>query len=163
MATTGPYYSTQLTNIRATPPVALAVSDHSGKLRIAYFDYTQAAGGTANDIIHLVRLPAGRVRIIGGLSQIYHNLTTASATIDIGWAAHTDLDGVAVAADVDGLDDGISTEAAGTIAVGTVAAVAALGGNKLLNSQEGIDITLKCIKLPAASDTVAGHIAYVMD
>ena len=163
MATTGPYYSTQLTNIRAVPQVALAVSDHSGKLRIAYFDFTQAAGGTAGDIIHLVRLPAGRVRIIGGLSKVYHNLTTASATVDIGWAAHTDLDGTAVVADVDGLDDGVATETAGTVAVGTVAAVAALGGNKLLNSQTGIDITLKCIKLPAASDTVAGHIAYVMD
>ena len=157
MATTGPYYSTQLTNIRATPPVALAVSDHSGKLRIAYFDYTHGiVAGTAADVIHLVR-------IVGRLSAIYHNMTTGGNTVDIGWEAHTDLDGSTVAADPDGLDDGISVETAGTILVGTVAAVAALGGNKLLNSQTGFNIILTSVGIPAASDVVAGHIAYVMD
>ncbi len=151
MATTGPYYSTQLTNIRATPPVALAVSDHSGKLRIAYFDYTHGiVAGTAADVIHLVRLPAGRVRIVGRLSAIYHNMTTGGNTVDIGWEAHTDLDGSTVAADPDGLDDGISVETAGTILVGTVAAVAALGGNKLLNSQTGFNIILTSVGIPAA-------------
>lgn len=163
MATTGPYYSTQLTNVRAVPPVALFVSDHSGKLRIAYFDYTQVAEGTAGDVVHVVNMPAGRVRIVGRLSAVYHNLTVGSATMHIGWNAHVDLDGVVVAADPNGLDNSVATETAGTVTIGTVAAVLALGGNKLLNSQTGFNITITMVGVPAANDSLAGHVAYVTD
>lgn len=157
------FYSTEMTNILAVPSVPLSPVDHHGKVRYAKVTYLQVAAGDAGDIIQLCKLPAGRVRLIGRLSSLYHNLTTGSNTIDIGWAAYTNLDDTAVVADPDGLDDGIDVETAGTILVGTVAAVLAVGGNKLFESQEGVVITLTSVGIPAESDTIDGFIAYVCD
>ena len=157
------FYSTEVTNINAVPPVPLAPVAHHGKVRIAKVTYLPVAEGDAGDLIQLGKLPAGRVRLLGRLSNLYHNLTVVSATLDIGWAAYTDLDGVAVDADPDGLDDGIVAETAGTILVGTVAAVLAVGGNKLFESQEGVVIVLTMVGVPAANDTIDGFIAYVLD
>ena len=157
------FYSTEVTKINAVPPVPLAPVAHHGKIRFAKVTYLQVAAGDAGDLIHMCKLPAGRVRLIGRLSSIYHNLTTGSNTIDIGWAAYIDLDAAAVAADPDGLDDGIDVESAGTINVGTVAAVLAVGGNKLFESQEGVIITLTSVGIPAQDDTLDGFIAYVLD
>ncbi len=157
------YYSDEMTNILAVPPVPLSPVDHHGKIRIAHVNYDQVSAGSAGDIIQLCKLPAGRVRLLGRLSNIYHNLTTASNTIDIGWAAYTNLDATDVVADPNGLDSGVDVETAGTINVGTVAAVLAEGGNKLFESEEGVVITLTSVGIPAASDSIVGFIAYVSD
>ena len=157
------FYSDEMTNILAVPSVPLSPVDHHGKVRFAKVTYVQVAAGEAGDIIQLCKLPAGRVRLLGRLSNLYHNLTTATNFADIGWAAYVGLDGVAVASDPDGLDDNIDVETAGTILVGTVAAVLAVGGNKLFESQEGVVITLTSVEIPDADDTIDGFIAYVLD
>ncbi len=157
------FYSTEVTKLNTVPPVPLAPVAHHGKIRFAKVTYLQVAEGTAGDFVHLCKLPAGRVRLIGRLSSLYHNLTVASATLDIGWMGYTDLDAAAVAADPNGLDSGVAAETAGTILVGTVAAVLAVGGNKLFESQEGVTIVLTMVGVPAANDTIDGFIAYVLD
>lgn len=159
----GTYYSEEVTNINAVPPVPLSPVDHHSKVRFAKITYLQVAAGDAGSIIHLCKLPAGRVRLIGRLSSLYHNLTTGSNTVDIGWLAYVDLDAADVAADPDGLDDGVSVEAAGTINLGTVAAVLAVGGCKLFESQEGVTLTLTSVGIPAENDVLDGFVAYVLD
>lgn len=156
--------STQIANVNAVPPVALAPSEHHGRIRIAFFDWLNGlVAGDAGGVISVVKLPAGKVRLLGRLSSIYHDMTTGSNTIDIGWAAYTDIDGEVVAADPDGLDDGISVETAGTILVGTVAAMITTCGQKLFESQEGVMITVTSVGIVAASDVMQGHFAYVLD
>jgi len=157
------FYSDEMTDVRAVPSVPLSPVEHHGKVRYAKVTYLQVAAGDAGDLIQLCKLPAGRVRLIGRLSSLYHNLTTATNFADIGWAAYVGLDGIAVDADPDGLDDNIDVETAGTILVGTVAAVLAVGGNKLFESQEGVIITLTSVEIPAENDTIDGFIAYVLD
>ena len=160
MATT---YSDEITNINATPPVALSPIDHHGKLRVAQVTYEQVANGDAGDLVHLARLPAGRVTLLGPLCNLYINATTASMKIDIGWAAYTNLDGTAVVADIDGLDDNLDAEAAGAFPVGTVSAVAVLGGRKTFESESGVIITLTMVTDVVAGDDVNGYLVYVSD
>lgn len=156
--------SDQVENLNSTPAVPVSVADLHGKVRIAFFEWDNGlVAGDAGGVIDIVKLPAGRVRVLGRLSSIYHNFTTGSNTIDIGWKAYTDLDGAAVAADPDGLDDGIDVETAGTINIGTVAAVLAECGQKLFESQEGVTLTVTSVGIVAASDKMVGHIAYVLD
>ncbi len=157
------FYSDEMTNILAVPPVALSPVDHHGKIRIAHVNYDQVAEGSAGDIIQLCKLPAGRVRLLGKLSHLYINLTVGSATVDIGWAAYTNLDATAVAADPDGLDDGLDVDAVGIFTVGAVAAVLAEGSNKLFESESGVIITLTSVGVPAAADSIVGFLAYVCD
>ena len=156
--------STQFANINAVPPVALAPSEHHGRLRIAFFDWLNGSvAGDAGGVVSVVRLPAGKVRLLGRLSSIYHDMTTGGNTIDIGWLAYTDIDGEAVAADPDGLDDGIDVETAGTILLGTVSAVLATCGQKLFESQDGVTITVTSVGIVAAADVMQGHLVYVLD
>lgn len=156
--------STQVAKIIAVPPVALSPVEHHGRMRTAFFDWLNGiVAGDAGGVIDIIKLPAGRVRLLGRLSSIYHDMTTGGNTIDIGWAAYTGLDGVAVVADPNGLDSGVSVETAGTINIGTVAAVLAVCGQKLFESQEGVIITVTSVGIVAASDIMQGHLTYVLD
>ncbi len=95
---------------------------------------------------------------------MYHNLTTGTVDLDVGWAAHTDFDGADVVADEDGLDDNIDCETAGVIRLGTVAAVLAEGQSKVFESQEGVIITATIkTAVIAADDSLRGYIAYILD
>ena len=79
------WYSDQMTNINAVPSVKLPVSDMTGKLRAAKVSWIKSAvAGEAGDVIEICQLPAGRVRLLGYSSALYHNMTTGSNTIDIG-------------------------------------------------------------------------------
>lgn len=156
--------STEYANIYTTKPQVMnATSDWHGRVRIAYFSHTQSGAGDAGSSVAAVTLPPGRVRLLGPLCNIRINWTTASATLDAGWDAYTDLSGTAVVADPDGLDDGIDVESAVSIPLGTVAAVAATGGTKVFESKDGITIRLTSPGVLAASSTAVGFVAYVLD
>ncbi len=156
------FYSTEMTKLNTVPPVPLSPVAHHGKLRIAKVTYLQVAEGTNLDVIELCKLPAGRVRLIGRLSNLYIDLNSASQIIDIGWKAYVDLDGADVAADLVGLDDALDVDTVGTFLIGSVTLVA-VGGNHLFESQEGVIITMSCDIKPLANDTIDGFIAYVLD
>ena len=97
--------SAEYTIETATPIVKSNTVDKHGKLRTLFFSHDQDGAGDANSTVTLGKLPPGKVKILGGLSRFYCNWVTSSQTMDIGWKAYTDLDGDAVALDVDGLVD----------------------------------------------------------
>ena len=160
--------STEYANANASPPVKNAPTETHGRIRIMYFSHDQAAGGLADSTIRLGRLPAGRVRVLLGLSRAYVNWVTGSAFLDLGWEAYTSsATGLAVAEDVDGLVDNIPVESAVLYDLGTLAtlpaAILATGGTKVFESKNGVVITALSITAIAAGDDIAGYLAYVID
>ena len=153
--------STEYTNATANPVVQNAVHDYHGRVRIAYFTHDQDGAGDATSSVALCALPAGKVRVLLSSSNAYVNWTTGSATLDLGWDAYTNTDGNAVAADVDGLVDGLDVNTAGyqTFGAGTTAT----GGTHLFESQGGVVIRATSPGAIAAGDDLVGYIMYVVD
>ena len=154
--------SDQITNQVAVPPVMANANEIHGKFRILYFNFTQgAAAGDAGSLAELVKIPAGSVRVILPLSRIAFSAMGASRTMDLGWLAYTDLNNDAVAADPNGLDDGVDVSSAGSVnPSGTV------GGAEtyLFESNGGLTLTAQINDgtIPAAA-TLDGYIVYIQD
>ena len=153
--------STEYTNATSTPVVQNAVHDYHGRVRIAYFTHDQDGAGDAGSSVALCSLPAGKVRVLLSSSNAYCNWTTGGATLDLGWDAYTNTDGTSVAADVDGLVDGLNVEAAGYQNFG--ANTTATGGTYLFESQGGVVIRATSPGAIAAGDDLVGYIMYVVD
>ena len=77
------------------------------------FKHTQSPAGDANSTINLVRLPAGRIRILQDGTRLYHSAYGSSRVLDVGWLAYTAFDGADVAADPDGLASKLNVSGAG--------------------------------------------------
>ena len=129
------------------------------KVRFAHFEFTQgAAAGDAGSTADLVKLPAGNVRLLPGMSKVYHSALGASRTLDIGHPAYTGADGVAVAAD----DDAFT--AAGALDVssaGTNVAFDAAVRKFDMFSRGGITVQgiVQGGTIPAGA-TIFGYVAY---
>lgn len=169
-------YSTEYTQAFVTVPSSnLATDEMHGKLRIAFFTCDQSGAGDATSSFAICKLPPGRVRIMLGMSGAYVNWTTASATLDLGWDAYTDQDGVAVSADPDGLVDGLDVDAVGfrsfwgnaTGALNTnftPAAIDATGATKVISSQGGVVLRATSQDQAIVSgDDLVGWIVYVTE
>ena len=155
--------STEYAATLATPLVKASAVSNTGKLRTLAFSFNQSGVGDAGSKIVLGKLPAGRVKIIGGLSRFYCNIVAGSATIDIGNQAYTDTSGTAVAEDVDSMVDGLDVDTAGYFTMeGNTAAQKLLGGNHKFNSNDGVIIQIKSIAALANDDDVAGVITYIV-
>ena len=153
--------SDQITNLEASPPVIENSHNLHGRLRVAYFSHTQSGAGDANSTVKVAKLPPGKCRLLGALSRIEHNWSVATVDMNVGWAAYTDLDGAAVAADADGLDAAIDVDSAGAIAIGSALGTA---DSKVFESRDGVDIELQAVAAGLADgDTVEGYLVYVMD
>lgn len=87
----------------AIPPVIDQAYNSYGKLRMQKINYTQLATGTDGDELNLIKLPPGRVSLIGGLSYLRFSAWTASTVIKVGWLAYKDPFGVDVAASLSGI------------------------------------------------------------
>ena len=161
--------STQYANTVAVPSVMNDPSDHHGRMRIMYFSHDQDGAGDATSSVALGKLPAGKVRLFMGLSRAYVNWTTSSATIDLGWDAYIDLAGDAVAADPDGLINGISVDTVGYFSLegasgSTGAPLKATGGTKLFESQGGVLIRATTQDVAIVDgDDLAGYMVYTID
>lgn len=159
--------TTEFAGIYTTkPPVLVSTTSWHGRLRMAYFVHDQIGTGDAGSSVALIKLPAGTVRLILPLSYIYVNWTTASATLDLGWDAYTDLNGTAVLADPDGLVDGLDVETAdvfGAEELTTLAGLAATAWTRLFQSKEGVTIRATAPGVIAAGDDISGVFAYVQD
>ena len=155
--------STEYTNAYSTSPVvANPTSSVHGKVRIAYFTHDQSGAGDATSSVALCKLPAGRVRVLLSSSNAYVNWTTASATLDLGWDAYEDIDGTAVAADPDGLLDGLDVDAVGYQNFG--ADQTATGGTYLFESKDGVVIRATSQDVAIADgDDLVGYLMYVVD
>jgi hypothetical protein len=154
--------SAQLANSAGEPRVMNPTTEAHGRLRFARFSYTQAGAGDAGSIARLARLPKGRVRVILPLSRIAFSAMGASRTLDLGWEEYLAADGSgAVAADPNGLDDGVDAASAGAVVPGGT-----VGSDEtmLFETMTGIVLTAQINDgtIPDAA-TLSGHIAYVMD
>lgn len=130
-------YSAEYTNMTAKPPVLADAAVSYGKLRLLQFTFTQgAAAGDAGSSAALVKLPAGKVALIGALSRIECSAFGAARTLDIGWDAYKDKNGTAVVADDNGLTDNLDVSAA---AAADLTQLAVLGGGiKVFESLNGV-------------------------
>ena len=156
--------SAEYTIQTTTPIVNSSTVDKHGKLRTLFFSHDQDGAGDANSTVTLGKLPAGKVKIIGGLSRMYVNWVTSAQTMDLGWKAYTDLNGDAVALDVDGLVHGLDVDAVGYQDMeSNIAAGKLKGGNYTFESRDGVEITALAIAALVDGDDLNGYITYVVD
>lgn len=82
------FYSSEVTNQNAAPPVRIKVNRGGGRLRywLGVFTNPAAGGAAAADTIAFVRLPRG-TRIAGWLSFVSWSTGAASCTMNLGDAA----------------------------------------------------------------------------
>lgn len=137
-----------------------------GEVQTMYVTHTQSGAGDATSSVALCKLPAGRVRLLLPECYFYVNWTTASATIDLGWDAYTALsDGSTVAADPNGLLDGLSVESADVIGfeeLTTLAGLATSAYTKVFESRDGVVIRATSEDTAIANgDTISGVIKFI--
>ena len=156
--------STEYTNATATPVTLNEANVYHGRVRIAYFTHDQDGVGDAGSSVALCSLPAGKVKVLLKSSNAYVNWTTSSATLDLGWDAYTDIDGDAVALDIDGLIDGLSVDTVGYFTLeGALAAVKATGGTYTFETQSGVVIRATSPTAMVDGDDLVGYLLYVVD
>jgi len=156
--------STEYTNATATPVTLNEANVYHGRVRIAYFTHDQDGTGDAGSSVALCSLPAGKVKVLLAASRAYVNWTTSSATLDLGWDAYTDIDGDAVALDIDGLVDGLSVDTVGYFTLeGALAAVKATGGTYTFETQSGVVIRATSPTAMVDGDDLVGYLLYVID
>ena len=155
-------YSTEYNTAYVANSGSLETNVQGGRVRCAYFTVAQDGAGDAGSSAALVKLPAGKVRLLASQSKAYVNWTTSSATLDLGWDAYTSPDGTAVTADADGIDNGIDVDAAGFQTFGS--ALTATGGTKLFESKDGVVIRATSTDVAIADgDDLVGFLLYVVD
>ena len=156
--------STEYTNATATPVTLNEANVYHGRVRIAYFTHDQDGTGDAGSSVALCSLPAGKVKVLLAASRAYVNWTTSSATLDLGWDAYTDIDGDAVALDIDGLVDGLSVDTVGYFTLeGALATVKATGGTHTFETQGGVVIRATSPTAMVDGDDLVGYLLYVVD
>jgi len=111
-----------------------------GGLRVANFKFTADGTGTLA-ATPVVQLPAGSLVIYRLLCGAYSSDQASSATLDLGYAAHTDETGTAVNAAGDVILDGYAIDATVQAALAGTGTNAANLPPLRLNSQSGINIT----------------------
>jgi hypothetical protein len=162
--------SVEYANQIAHPPVEMEANYFYGKIRLYRFSFTQNANvGDIASIQKLVRLPAGKINLIGPLSWFKNSAYTATATIDIGWEAYRDKSGAVVAADQDGLVDGHLATASQTVSftnptTGVAGVGLATDLTKTFESSSGVVITAQNLvaTIPAGA-TMKGFIAVAVE
>jgi len=149
-------------SVQVAATTKLSANQQHGVIRYAQFDFTQgAAAGDATSTAALVKLPAGKVRVLLSQSFVAFSAMGTATTMDLGHLAYVDQDGVDVAVDPNDLDDGVDVSSAGTlIPAGTLGG----GENKEFSSRSGVTITAQFndAELPIGG-TLNGHFAYVVD
>lgn len=154
--------STEYGNINSSPPVIQDAHVTKGKVRCAFFTHNQSGAGDATSSVAIAKLPAGKVRLLASQSKAYVNWTTASATLDLGWDAYVDINGDAVAADPNGIDDGLGVDTAGYQTFGNV--LTATGGTKVFESRDGVVIRATSQDVAIADDDdLVGFLLYVVE
>jgi hypothetical protein len=139
MAISAPAKSTQYTNYTASPQTFVKPSDWGAKLKASHAKLTFTAAGSttaAAGDISLIRMPAGRVRILSDLCRVICPAGTATSDLDIGYGSYTGQDGVAVSGDGDALAASVD------VGGGAIDAAFSLPANGILeiDSRDGFDI-----------------------
>ena len=156
--------STEYTNATASPVTLNEANVYHGRVRIAYFTHDQDGVGDAGSSVALCALPAGKVKVLLSQSKAYVNWVTSSATLDLGWDAYTNISGTAVAADPDGLVDGLDVDTVGYQTLeGALAGIIATGGTYTFETQSGVVIRATSPTAMVDGDDLVGYLLYVVD
>ena len=156
--------STEYTNATATPVTLNEANVYHGRVRIAHFTHDQDGVGDAGSSVALCALPAGKVKVLLSQSKAYVNWVTSSATLDLGWDAYTNISGTAVAADPDGLVDGLDVDTVGYQTLeGALAGIKATGGTYTFETQSGVVIRATSPTAMVDGDDLVGYLLYVVD
>ena len=155
--------SVQLTE-GTTTPLRLYPTDLHGKLRIARGTYTAPAELAAGTTIEMLKLPAGRITLLGHLSRYSVSALGAGRTLDIGHLAYIKGDQTVnnadqlQAADVDAFVDGDDVSSAVT------AEVISTNLTIDLYSKTGITLTMTVLgDVIDAAETFELVVLYVQD
>ena len=128
--------SVQYGNQVAIPPVIMEAEVHYGKLRVVKFNFTQSGAGSAASIARLYRLPAGKVMLCCGQSQVKTSAFGSSRVLDIGYAQYIGQTGAVVSADPDAINNDIDVSGAAT----TIPGAALADGTITFNSRAGVTL-----------------------
>jgi hypothetical protein len=139
---------------------ALNAPDH-GKVRVLSFEHTQAVAGDANSISTLIKLPAGRIRVLTNMSKIATSAFGSSRVLSVGFAAYEEADGTPVTADPDYFASAVDVANATSFVLDESTTPAL---SQELNSKNGIVINATTTggTIPAAA-TIKGYILYVVE
>lgn len=140
--------------IQAAPATGKLQPADMGEVRLAYFSHTQDGAGDADSTVELIKLPAGRVRVIGHLSRVETSAFGSSRTLAIGHAAAAAVGGEAIAADDAAFAAATSVASAGGFACTGMPLIETEGGIRVLATVAGGTIP--------DSATVEGAIAYMV-
>jgi hypothetical protein len=135
----------------AVPPTALDTTEQAGRVRIVHFD-TGTIDAAQNDLINLIKMPAGNVRILAlrGVKPAYG----AGATLDIGHTGYTNLSGTAVVASEAAFVAALDVAAAGDLDKVIDVQIQSRGGFTVQAKLEGAN---------PASGQLKGWLEYVVD
>lgn len=150
--------------LRSTDPRtngALEPQDSGIILRVLPFSHTQLVAGTTGSNVLLRKLPAGRVLFFPHLSRIDFSAQGTGADVaDIGYAAYTGEDGVAVVAALTAFDNDIAIENAATAFMGSDFAAGSNGAVEF-NSATGVDIIVTlAVTSVEVGETMKGYLVF---
>jgi hypothetical protein len=150
-------YSDEVTAIRADSfSAGLTIR---APLEVYFVTFEQDGAGDANSLVDLIDIPPGKYVLLGDLCSLDVSALGTGTTMDIGWTAYTNSSNTAVAADIDGLDDGVDVSSDVTIAMGTNTAVCDGAGRKAFDSKSGVRIQAKILGAGIPDDaTIEGFI-----
>ena len=149
-------YSTQRTNNRATPVVMNKANELGGRIRVAHGVY-EAASLASGDVIEMFILPDGARLLEGSLA---HDALGSSTTLSVGYAAHTNAAGTAVAAAAAAYKAAAASTSAQKV---DILATLALGsGTETDTNEDGVAVTAT-MGGAAGTGTIEITMKYVVD
>ena len=149
-------YSAQRTNSRATPAVMNKANELAGRIRVAHGTY-EASSLASGDVIEMFTLPDGARLLEGSLA---HDALGGSTTLSVGYAAHTNSAGTAVAAAASAYKAAAASTSAQKV---DILATLALGsGTETDTNEDGVVITAT-MGGAAGTGTIEVTIKYVVD
>lgn len=130
-------------------------AEWGAKVRFSYAKLTFTAAGfttAAAGDLSLIRMPAGKVKILPDLSRVICPAGTATSDLDVGYGAYTDQDGTAVALDGDAF---VASADVGGGAIDAAFDAATVVGLEF-ESRDGFDIvaSFDTANSPAAGDMI---------
>lgn len=161
MAISAPTVSSQYNIHQSKPQGFIPASDWNSKLRASYSKLTFTAAGfttAAAGDIKLIRMPAGKVRILSDLCRVVCPAGTTASDLDIGVSAYTKVDGTTQALVGNALADSLDAGAA----IDGVLPLPA-GGFYEVESASGFDIvcSFDTANSPASGDLVVSIVYQV--
>lgn len=149
-------YSAQRTNLRGTPAVMVKANELGGRVRVAHGTY-EASSLASGDVVEMFILPDGARLLEGSLA---HDALGASTTLSVGYGAHTDASGTAVAASAAAYKAAAASTSAQKVDV--IATLALGSGSETDANEDGFPVTVS-MGGAAGTGSIELTVKYVVD